>query len=168
MKESQNNGVHAWLVLWKATRSLEAHALQSIESLDMCGSDFAILEALLHKGPMPVNSIGQKILLTSGSITTAVDRLAKRGLVKRMDDANDRRIRHVHLTPAGKKLIETAFAKHTQDMDYAVSVLSKKELDIAIPLLKKLGKGAAALLNDTNPNTQATIKPTARQVRLRP
>lgn len=60
MKESQNNGVHAWLVLWKATRSLEAHALQSIESLDMCGSDFAILEALLHKGPMPVNSIGQK------------------------------------------------------------------------------------------------------------
>jgi len=59
--------------------------------LELCGSDFAVLEALLHKGPLPVNEIGKKILLTSGSITVAIDRLEKRGLVERRAHGTDRR-----------------------------------------------------------------------------
>src|SRR5262245_37563826 len=76
-------GVHIWLVLWKAARSVEEYAEINISQLEICGSDFAVLEALLHKGPLPVNEIGRKILLTSGSITTAVDRLEGKGLVER-------------------------------------------------------------------------------------
>src|SRR6202008_940709 len=99
------SGVHVFLVLWKASNAVQTYAEASISDLEMCGSDFAVLEALLHKGPLPVNEIGKKILLTSGSITVAVDRLEKRGLVERRAHGTDRRARIVHLTTAGKKLI---------------------------------------------------------------
>src|SRR5579864_5657109 len=104
-------GVHVWLLLWKATTTLEAHAQRSVQGLGMCQSDFAVLEALLHKGPLPVNAIGKKVLLTSGSMTAAVDRLGRRGLVERRNDPNDRRARVVHLTPEGRKLIRALFAE---------------------------------------------------------
>ena len=77
------SGVHVFLVLWKALRAAQAYAEKSILELEMCGSDFAVLEALLHKGPLPVNEIGKKVLLTSGSITVAVDRLETKRLVER-------------------------------------------------------------------------------------
>src|SRR6266700_3298969 len=110
------SGVHVFLVLWKAARAAQAYAEKSISELEMCGSDFAVLEALLHKGPLPVNEIGKKILLTSGSITVAVDRLEQRGLVKRRAHGTDRRARVVHLTREGRKLIARAYAAHAADM----------------------------------------------------
>ena len=79
-------------------------AAQSIVSLDMCRSDFAVLEVLLHKGPQSAGEIGRRVDLTSGSITTAIDRLEKRGLVARAAHASDRRARVVHLTPGGQHL----------------------------------------------------------------
>src|SRR5687767_8558138 len=103
------SGVHLWLVLWKAMRAVEAHALKSIASQPICGSDFAVLEALLHKGPLAVNVIGRKVMLTSGSITAAVDRLEALGLVERRAHSTDRRARVVNLLPEGKKLIAAVF-----------------------------------------------------------
>lgn len=137
-----------WLVLWKASRAIQAHALKSIEALPICGSDFAVLEVLLHKGALPVNAIGRKVLLTSGSITTAVDRLAAQGLVERREHATDRRARIVHLTPSGKRLISRAFAEHEKDMERAAAALDASERAIAIRLLKKLGMHAENLLGD--------------------
>src|SRR5678816_1090611 len=107
------SGVHVFLVLWKALRAVEAYAQSSISQLEMCGSDFAILEALLHKGPLPINEIGKKILLTSGSITTAVDRLEDKGLVERRAHGTDRRAKVVHLTKDGKKLITRISVSYT-------------------------------------------------------
>src|SRR2546430_16822611 len=84
------SGVHVFLVLWKSARALQAYAKKSVSELEMCGSDFAVLEALLHKGPLPVNEIGKKVLLTSGSITVAIDRLETNGLVERRAHGTDR------------------------------------------------------------------------------
>src|ERR1700682_6853792 len=109
------SGVHVFLVLWKASRAAQAYAEKTILGLDMCGSDFAVLEALLHKGPLPVNEIGKKVLLTSGSITVAVDRLEAKGLVERRASGTDRGGRVVHLTKEGRKLITRAFAEHASD-----------------------------------------------------
>src|ERR1019366_5875295 len=107
---------HVWLVLSKATRAVERNALSSISGLGLGLSDFAVLELLLHKGAQPVNRIGRKVLLASGSITAAVDRLETRNLVHRTLDKTDRRARIVQLTAAGGKPIEQAFAKHALDM----------------------------------------------------
>jgi MarR family 2-MHQ and catechol resistance regulon transcriptional repressor len=133
-------GVHLWLVLWKAFRAIEKYALKSIEASGMCQSDFAVLEALLHKGPLPVSVLGSKVLLTSGSITTAVDRLEKRGLVERVNDSGDRRARIVHLTVEGRKLIRRLFAQHERAMDRAASTLDATQRATLIDLLKTLGK----------------------------
>ncbi|MDX1988598.1 MAG: MarR family winged helix-turn-helix transcriptional regulator [Candidatus Obscuribacter sp.] len=140
-------GTRLWLSLFKAKRSLERHALASISNLGMSNTDFAIMEVLLHKGPLPVNTIGKKVLLTSGSITTAVDRLVERLMVERipLSDARDRRVRLVRLTRSGTKLIKEAFKQHQRHLRRAVSALTEEEQDTLLTLLKKVGKGADAL-----------------------
>src|SRR6266853_1407110 len=138
-KAADVSGTHLWLVLMKAHRALERLATQSIESLDVCLSDFAVMELLLHKGPQPVNEIGRRIALTSGAITTAVDRLEARGLVTREAHESDRRTRIVRLTALGEEQAGSVFAGHKTAMDLAAGVLSKTERATLIQLLKKLG-----------------------------
>jgi len=139
------SGVHVFLVLWKAARAVQAYAEHSVSDMEMCGSDFAVLEALLHKGPLPVNEIGRKVLLTSGSITVAVDRLESKGLVERRTPGTDRRAKIVHLTKEGRKLIARVYANHAEDMEQLASAsLSKAERETLIRLLKKIGYEAAA------------------------
>jgi len=128
---------------------METHAHGSIENMGLCASDFGVLEALLHKGPLPVNVLGKKLLLTSGSMTAAVDRLVTRGLVARADDPNDRRVRVVALTAKGRKLITSAFARHESDLDEVVSVLTRDERATLVSLLRKLGTRADASLDET-------------------
>jgi MarR family transcriptional regulator, 2-MHQ and catechol-resistance regulon repressor len=149
---SGGSGVHVFLVLWKAARAVESYAEKSITNLEMCGSDFAVLEALLHKGPLPVNEIGKKILLTSGSITVAVDRLEKRGVVERRAHGTDRRARIVHLTKEGRKLITRIYREHAGDMEkLAAASLTKAERKTFISLLKKIGYKAAAQSEEDAP-----------------
>jgi MarR family 2-MHQ and catechol resistance regulon transcriptional repressor len=139
------SGVHVFLVLWKAASVVQSYAQESISELAMCSSDFAVLEALLHKGPLPINEIGKKILLTSGSITVAVDRLEKRGLVERRAHGTDRRARIVHLTKEGRRLITRAYAQHAADLERLVSAsLTTVERATLIRLLKKIGYQAAS------------------------
>src|SRR2546426_3579928 len=138
------SGVHVFLVLWKAARAVEAYAEKSVSQLEMCGSDFAVLEALLHKGPLPINEIGKKVLLTSGSITVAVDRLETKGLVERRAHGTDRRARIVHLTKEGRKLITRVYANHAADVGRLASAsLTGAERKTLISLLKKIGYEAA-------------------------
>ena len=138
-----SSGVHLWLVFMKAFQALIPHAAQSIERTKLGDSDFRVLEVLLHKGPLPVNTIGPKVWLTPGSISVAVDRLVKKGLVSRKDRAGDRRVRQVELTRKGRALITRGFREHAAAMENAVSVLSKNERLALLRLLKKLGKHAA-------------------------
>jgi MarR family transcriptional regulator, 2-MHQ and catechol-resistance regulon repressor len=137
---TDTSGIHLWLVLWKAMRSLEAHAMRNIGGFGMGQSDFGVLEALLHRGPLSVKQIGAKVLLTSGSMTAAVDRLEARGLVTRQDDAEDRRSRIIHLTDAGRELIERVFAEHREAMEDAVAGFQVEERAALIDSLRRLGR----------------------------
>jgi MarR family 2-MHQ and catechol resistance regulon transcriptional repressor len=136
------SGTHVWLVLMKAHRALGRLAVGSIESFGLGLSDFGVMEMLLHKGPQPVNEIGRRIGLTSGAITTAVDRLESCGLVIREAHPSDRRSRVVWLTGRGKEQASKVFARHKAVMDSAASALSKSERAILIDLLRKLGTSA--------------------------
>lgn len=140
---SEESAIHVWLILWKATRAVEQTAMESVAGLGLGLSDFAVLETLAHKGPQPVNVIGKRVLLTSGSITAAIDRLATRKLVARTADPADGRARIVQLTPAGKRLIEKAFEQHELDMEETMRVLKPAERKELIRLLKKVGLWAA-------------------------
>ena len=138
-----SSGVHLWLVLMKAFQALAGHAEGSIKRTELGDSDFRVLEALLHKGPLPVNTVGPKVWLTPGSISVAVDRLVKKGLVSRKGHAGDRRVRRVELTRKGRALITRGFGEHADAMENIASVLSESERLTLLRLLKKLGKHAA-------------------------
>ena len=142
-KKQDSTGVHLWLVFMKAFQALFPHAAQSIKQTELGDSDFRVLEALLHKGPLPVNTIGPKVWLTPGSISVAVDRLVNKGLVSRKDHPDDRRVRKVELTPKGRALISRGFGEHAAAMEDVANVLSKSERLTLLRLLKKLGKHAA-------------------------
>src|SRR5580658_8620681 len=118
---------HVWLVMLKAMRALTRYAAAGIEGTGLGESDFRVLEVLLHKGPLPVNTIG--------SISIAVERLVAKGLVSRVESAEDRRVRIVALTPLGKNLIVPAFRKHAGQMKRVFSELSLEEfrtLEVAL------------------------------------
>jgi MarR family transcriptional regulator, 2-MHQ and catechol-resistance regulon repressor len=97
---------------------------------------------------LPVNTVGKQILLTSSSITAAIDRLEARKLLRRVAIPEDRRSRIVKLTGAGRRLIERAFQKHANDMEETMAVLKTTERAELVRLLKKVGLWAAARLDD--------------------
>jgi len=137
---------HVWLVMMKAMRALTRYAAAGIEETGLGLSDFGVLEVLLNKGPLPVNTIGPIVDLTPGSISIAVDRLFAKGLVTRVESTEDRRVRIIALTPRGKDLIVPAFRKHSGQMRRVFSELSPEELRGLEAALKKVGKSAAALI----------------------
>ena len=139
---------HVWLVMMKAMRVLTRYAAADIEETGLGLSDFGVLEVLLHKGPLPVNTIGPIVDLTPGSISIAVDRLFAKGLVTRVESTEDRRVRIIALTPRGKDLIVPAFRKHSAQMKRVFSELSVEELCGLEAALKRVGKRASALMDE--------------------
>ena len=140
---------HLWLVLSRCHRALSHIAERSIEETGLCLSDFAALEALLHKGPLTITAIQGKVLLASGSMTAAVDRLEKKGLIKRSPAPSDRRAKVLQLTPHGKRVVETAFRRHVAELASAMVVLNPSEMQHLHALLKKLGLFAAGVRAET-------------------
>ena len=155
-RNEDTSGVHLWLVLMKAHRALSRVAENSIGATGICLTDFKILEILLHRGPLPVNTLAARVDLTSGSATAAVDRLAARGLVERKSSPGDRRERIVHGTKEGLALATSAFAQHSLDMEAAASGLSQAERTTLLQLLRQFGnspiEGTSQNATKTNPH----------------
>ena len=150
-----------WLVIAKSYRALSLVAEQSIANTGLCLTDFAALEALLHKGPLTISQIQVKVMLASGSMTAAVDRLEKLGLVVRKSSPHDRRARVVELTAKGKRLAASSFERHEKDLEALMSALSAKEKEQLYGSVKKLGLLAAEKLNQQN----AKVKSSKQQAR---
>jgi MarR family 2-MHQ and catechol resistance regulon transcriptional repressor len=136
---------HIRLVLWKAAKEIDRVDRASISGTGLQLSEFAIMEVLLHKGPLPINAIGDRVLLTSGSMTAAINRLEKRGFVRRIQDTDDGRIFQVHLTEAGRTVIRKAFEIHAANLEAVAAVLSPEERSELVRLLKTLGRHAQKL-----------------------
>ncbi|HTC76185.1 MAG TPA: MarR family transcriptional regulator [Edaphobacter sp.] len=131
-----------WLVLARAYGSMVNYIEGSIVAQGLGLSDFMVLEVLLHKGPLTISAIGEKVLLASASMTSAIDRLEKRGLVRRKTCDSDRRIRFVELTDCGKAFIEEIYARHEKDLEAVISQLSEEERRAIYDGLKKIGLAA--------------------------
>jgi MarR family 2-MHQ and catechol resistance regulon transcriptional repressor len=151
MDKNSRDPVHCWLVWGKAFHAAAKYLYAGLEETGIDDTDFRILEALLNKGPLPVNTIGPKVNLTPGSISTAVDRLVERGLVSRVESPEDRRVRVVSLTAKGKELIAPIFRKHAAEIRKVFADASPKELRALEATLKKIGKHAESLGTGINP-----------------
>lgn len=136
---STPSGPSLYVSLWKTSHEvMKADNASILKAGFKTRSDFAVLEVLLHKGPLPVNTIGKKVLLTSGSITTAIQRLEKQGLVQRAPSPDDRRKVQIELTKEGRKRISSAFAEHAERLEEVFSPLSSEEKTTLLRLFKKL------------------------------
>lgn len=151
MDKNSRDPVHCWLIWRKAFQAAANYLYAGLEETGIDDTDFRILEALLNKGPLPVNTIGPKVYLTPGSISTAVDRLVERGLVSRVESPEDRRVRIVSLTAKGKELIAPIFRKHAAEIRRVFADASPKELRALETTLKKIGKRAQSLETGVNP-----------------
>ena len=151
MDKNSRDPVHCWLVLGKAFHAAAKYLYVGLEEAGIDDTDFRILEALLNKGPLPVNTIGPRVYLTPGSISVAIDRLLDRGLVSRVESPQDRRVRIVSLTPKGRVLIVPIFRKHAAEIRKVFADANPKELRVFETTLKKIGKRAESLGIGANP-----------------
>jgi MarR family 2-MHQ and catechol resistance regulon transcriptional repressor len=145
-RDRDSSAAGVWLVLARAYRSMAAFIERSIAGLGIGLSDFMILEALLHKGPLTMTAICEKVLLTNASMTAAVDRLQKLGYVERKANAEDGRSKLVVLTRSGEKLIAKLFAQHEKDIEEMMRGVSAAERVQLRAGLKTIGLAASAAL----------------------
>jgi MarR family 2-MHQ and catechol resistance regulon transcriptional repressor len=148
MAKRSPDPVHCWLVWRKADEAARDYLYRGIEETGISDTDFRVLEALLHKGPLPVNTIGPKVHLTPGSISVAVDRLLEKALVSRAESSEDRRVRIVALTKSGRDLIVPIFRKHAAEIGRVFADANPKGLQVLEGVLKKAGKRAKALADE--------------------
>ena len=130
----------SYIKLTRAADSVNARLNASRSMKNLTISQFGVLEALYHLGPLCQNELGSKILKSNSNMTTVVDNLEKRGLVRRERDQEDRRMVIVHLTDSGHELIEKVLPGHVEAIKEQFKGLSKEEHIILGNLLRKLGK----------------------------
>ncbi len=128
-----------YVKLMRAVESITARIHKHLASTGLTLSQFAVLEALYHLGPLYQREIGQKLLRSSGNITMVIDNLEKRGYVQRERQKEDRRFMMVRLTDDGSGLISKVFPPHAAVITREMSVLSVMEQEMLARLCKKLG-----------------------------
>lgn len=154
MAQRLPRGTDLRIALWRAAKAVDALDRESIAATGLNPTDFAVLELLFALGPQPASRIARKVMLTSGSTTTAIDRLEGRGLVTRRGDESDRRRVVVDLTPDGRALIRDAFDRHARTLDGAFSGLDLAEKRTLFGLLAKVRRscsGSAACHAEEKP-----------------
>ena len=140
---AERDALKLWVILSRAYRAIEERATRDVAQHGLTLAEFGVLEALYHKGPMLLGEVQRSLLVSSGGVTYLVDRLERRGLVRRDECAEDRRARYAVLTPDGEAFVRRVFPPHAAEVRKAVAALSRDEQRALTGLLKRLGLGAA-------------------------
>ncbi|WP_010098367.1 MarR family winged helix-turn-helix transcriptional regulator [Ornithinibacillus scapharcae] len=139
---SVNLSLKAFVVLMKASKSVQEQIKKDISSRGMRPSDFEILEALYHKGRLTVREVSEAVLINTGSITYVIDKLEKRGLIERQHCKDDRRVVYIHITEEGKNLMDDIFPEHQRVIEEMMHDISDEEKVMVIDVLKRVGRKA--------------------------
>ncbi|MEK3734499.1 MULTISPECIES: MarR family winged helix-turn-helix transcriptional regulator [Paenibacillus] len=145
-REHEDLPLYLLVVLARSFNAVMTHSNRSINSHGLNSTEFGVLDVLYHKGPQPLQKIGEKVLISSGNITYVVDKLQKKNLLVRRSSEEDRRVIYAELTAEGRELFERIFPEHKERMARAVSGLTDEEKAQAAHLLRKLGRSAQDLL----------------------
>lgn len=138
--DNQELSLKLYIVMHHAFNSLQDQSFKDMKSYGLNPTEFAVLELLYNKGPQQIQQIGERVLLSSGSITYVVNNLIEEGYVVRKQYEMDRRIAYVYLKPKGKKLMNEIFPKHAEQLEKITNGLNAGEKKKLIETLKKLGK----------------------------
>ena len=142
MDRETRRALHVWIALNRALHAIDKPLRAQVEAHGLTVKSFAVLEVLLHKGPLPIGEIGERVLLTSGSMTYVIDQLEERGLLVRRPSETDGRVQIVALTDAGKALISDVFPDHAARIDTLMHDLSMDDRETLFRLLRQLQASA--------------------------
>jgi MarR family transcriptional regulator, 2-MHQ and catechol-resistance regulon repressor len=142
--EETAQALRTWVALARAHNAVAQLAAADVARHGLTTAEFGVLEVLYHKGPMLLNEVQRRILVSSGGITYLVDRLEKRGLVERRDCPGDRRARLAALTAEGEALVAAIFPQHAEVIRGALAGLMEEEKDQAVRLLRTIQKTGTA------------------------
>lgn len=137
---ADNLSLKAFVVLMKSAKSIEEKIKKDISSYGMKSSDFAILEALYHKGRQTIRQISEAVLINTGSITYVIDKLEKKELLERINCKEDRRVVYIEITKKGKQLMDEIFPKHQKVIEHIFEDISTEQKETVINVLKQVGK----------------------------
>lgn len=140
--ELANQEMKAVVVILRASQSVQEVIRKDAANYGLNPTEFSVLELLYHKGDQPIQMIGKKILISSGSITYVIDKLERKNYVRRQGCPEDRRVIYAVLTDEGKALMDEAFPKHVTKMGQVFADLNGEEIIQTISLLKRIGMGA--------------------------
>ncbi|WLR42181.1 MarR family transcriptional regulator [Bacillus carboniphilus] len=134
-----------FVVFFRSNKAVAQTVAEDVRSSGFNMTEFAVLELLYHKGDQPIQKIGEQILISSGTITYVVDKLEKKGLLKRISCEKDRRVTYASITEQGEQVMKEIFPKHQHLIEQIFAELSNEEKDTMIDLLKKIGYKAETL-----------------------
>lgn len=135
----EKNALDVYIKLSRAAESVETRINRHLKDYGLTFSQFGVLEALYHLGPMHQVELAERILKSSGNLTLVIDNLVKRNLVRRERDEADRRCVIVRLTETGRQLISDIFPRHVEHVLDAMGVLTPEEQHQLADLCRKLG-----------------------------
>lgn len=136
---NENFSLKAFVVLMKASKTVEDQVKKDISSYDMKTSEFTVLEALYHKGKQTVREISNAVLINIGSITYVIDKLEAKGLLERSNCKDDRRVIYIQITDQGTQLMDEIFPKHQKVIENIFANINTQEKKFLIDILKKVG-----------------------------
>ncbi|WP_040948789.1 MarR family winged helix-turn-helix transcriptional regulator [Gorillibacterium massiliense] len=143
-EQGEELSLHLLVVLSKAYKTIMDRAVKDMKRHGLSPSEFTMLEVLYNKGRIPLQQIGEKVLVTSGSVTYNIDKLEKKGYLKRVPCEDDRRVIYAEITSEGRVWFDRVFPQHAEVIHASMGALADEEKTALIEGLKKLGKGAAA------------------------
>ena len=136
--QENRQALRLYVALTRTYKALLDKDQRNIRSYGLNTSEFGVLELLYNKGSHPIQQIGDKILITSGTMTYVIDKLEKKGLIVRRNCDNDRRIIYAELTETGKNKMMEILPNHYQALADSVDSLTSAEKEIMIEMLKKI------------------------------
>lgn len=142
-KTGDDPSLRTWVVLARAYHTIVRAVSRDATHYGLTLGQFAVLEALYHKGPLPLGRIGSLLLVTAGNVTYVVDQLERHGLARRERRHDDRRVVYATLTSKGRALIDEIFPVHTRFVSQIFHSLDPAEMQELRRLLKKLGLAVA-------------------------
>src|SRR5258708_40304658 len=137
----EERALGSYVKLARAANTVLAFSREGLDEAGLTTSQFAVLEALFHVGPLCLGDLARRILTSSGNLTLVIDNLEKRKLAKRKQPGADKRFVQASITPAGRKLIAKIFPAHARRITEVMGRLSSAEQEELGALCRKLGKG---------------------------
>lgn len=127
-----------FLLLMQTSKAIQERIRDEMSQNNLSITEFSVLEVLFFQGKQTIQQIANRILISSGSMTYVIDKLEQKGIIKRNDCNEDRRVIHITLTAEGMEIMEKIMPEHQEMIHYIFGSLTEDESQVMVDCLKKL------------------------------